>query len=201
MRIASTTISEAKMKTWLAESVVPWPTSAKPAQTRPLDQLGQDQPARPQVDVDLGPRRRQEAAAELEQHNLREDHQQQPDDRLADRRPEHRGEREDDGQQLDGGDGAELVAHEHRQQLVLELGLDCRALHQPLARLAQGLSAPLLVRLSPGPPEWPPAVDRGRWLQANSYPNGTDGSVCPQPAPQPVISRKPNPVRPMVNLG
>ena len=67
---------------------------------------------------------------------LHGDDDRQPGGSLQHRRPEHRGERKDDGEQRQGDTRGKLVAHEHRQQLVLELRLQRGALGEAGAQLA-----------------------------------------------------------------
>ena len=79
MRMASTTISDAKMKT--CEEASPVAPSADQREAGPgdaVDRLGEHQAAAPDFDVDLAARRRDEAAAQLEQHDFGGDDQSQP---------------------------------------------------------------------------------------------------------------------------
>ncbi len=140
VRMASTTMSVAKMKTceekmssFGAPSVSPTPMSAKPASATPLNSSSEHEAPPPLPDVHLRRRHRQEAAALIEQHHLGADDDDQPHDRVEGRRPEHAGDGEQRVERRHGHRRAELVAHEHRQQLVLELRLDGRAGGEPRA--------------------------------------------------------------------
>ncbi len=127
MRIASSTMSEASMKTWLAASAAPKPTTAMPPQAMPLASSSQMNMSPPLVRRCTSPRGSgQEVAAGRDHEELDGDDRRQPRRGLHHRRPEHRGQREDDGEQREGDARGQLVAHEHRQQLVLEFGLDAR---------------------------------------------------------------------------
>ena len=65
----------------------------------------------------------QEAVAGGDHEELHGDDGRQPGRGLQHGRPEHRGQREDDGKQRDGDARRKLVPDEHRQELVLELRL------------------------------------------------------------------------------
>ena len=137
MRMASRTISEASMKTCEAASATPSPTTAMPPQVMPLDQLEPDEFGAPLVDVHLAARQRQELAAGGDHEELGRDDGGEPRGGLDHRRPEHRRQREDDGQQRQGDARGQLVAHEHGQQLVLELRLQDGVVRELGADLAQ----------------------------------------------------------------
>lgn len=88
-----------------------------------VDGLDADQRRLPAADVDIGAREARKAVAHTHLHGAGEEDGSGPQHRLTGWRPEHRGECDDDGEQRDRQRRAELVAHEHRQQLVLELRL------------------------------------------------------------------------------
>ena len=159
MRMASRTMSEARMKTWLAASAAPRPTTAMPPQAMPLASSSQMNVRAPLVDVAPRCAAGQELAAGRDHEELHGDDGRQPRGGLQHGRPEHRGQREDDGQQREGDARGQLVAHEHRQQLVLELRLQVGALREARAQLAH-----LRLHRAPAGP-WRAVGGSGlRWL-------------------------------------
>ena len=137
MRIASSTISEASMKTWLAASAAPSPTTAMPPQAHAVRQLEPDERAPPVADVDLC---RAAAARNLRQaaimKNLMEmtiaSHAEACSTGAQNIEASEKMTREQRQRDARG----ELVAREHGQQLVFELRLDAGALRKPRAHLA-----------------------------------------------------------------
>ena len=126
MRIASRTMSEVRMKTWLAASAVlqahhghaaPGDAAASSSQTNLSRQLSTRTSPR-------GCARNLRQAAIMK--NFMEMTVASQAEACMHGRPEHRGEREDDGEQREGDARRQLVLHEHRQQLVLELRLQAR---------------------------------------------------------------------------
>ena len=137
MRMASSTMSEASMNTWLAASAAPRPTTAMPPQVMPLASSSQMNMRRhcPTFAWLRGSARKLRQAAIMK--NLTQMTVASHADACDDRRPEHRGQREDDGEQRKGDARGKLVARVHREQLVFEFGLDARSLRQARAHLAQ----------------------------------------------------------------
>ena len=99
-----------------------------------VQQLDDDEAAAPHADVDLPRRQREEAAPLIEQHDFGADDDAEPHDGVEGWSPEHRRDGKQRIERRHGDGGAELVLHEHCQQLVLELGLDAGAGSKPRAR-------------------------------------------------------------------
>ena len=99
-----------------------------------IQQLDDDEAAAPQADVDLTRRQREEAAPLIEQDNLGADDDAEPHDGVECGSPEHRRDGKQRIKRRHGDGGAELVLHEHRQKLVLELRLYAGAGSEPRAR-------------------------------------------------------------------
>src|SRR5262249_46917973 len=124
------------------------PHESEASERHAVQQLDHDETAPPQTDVHLRRRERQKAASLVEQHDLGGDDDDEPHDSVEGRRPEHGGDGE---QRIECGHGdsrAELVAHEHRQQLVLELRLDAGSGGEPGARRLEILGGAAL-RVTP----------------------------------------------------
>ena len=136
MRIASSTMSEVRMKTWLAASALPEAHHGHAAPGDAAAELEPDERVAPGVDAHLAARLRQEALAGGDHEELHGDDGREPRRGLQHGRPEHRGQREDDGEQRQRDARGQLVADEHRQELVLELRLQHRALGEAGAQLA-----------------------------------------------------------------
>ena len=110
------------------------PHESEAGKRHAVQQLDDDETAAPEADVDLCGGERQEAAALIEQHHLGADDDDQPHDGVEGRGPEHRCDGKERVKRRHGHGGAELVAHEHRQELVLKLGLDAGAGREPRTR-------------------------------------------------------------------
>ena len=108
---------------------------AAPGET--VGQLQPDEHAPPLPDVHLIARQREKVAAGRDHEELDANDRRQPRRRLDHRRPEHRGQREDDGEQGKRDARGQLVARIHGEQFVFEFGLDARPLRQARAHLAQ----------------------------------------------------------------
>ena len=144
VRMASTTMSVAKMKTCEekmssagAPSVSPTPMSAKQARATPFNSSSSTKRRRHCRTFTCAGGDRQKAPRLIEQHDFGADDDDQPYDRIEGRRPEHAGDGEQRVERRHGHSRAELVAHEHCQQLVFELRLDRCAGGQPRASFLQ----------------------------------------------------------------
>ncbi len=116
------------------------------------EQLGEHEAAAPGAHVHLRPRHQQEAAPLVEQHDLGADDDDQPDDGIDGRRPEHAGQSEQCIKRRHGDGGTELVAHEHGEKLVLELRLQRRAGGEARARFLEVVGGTCTRVLTAAPP-------------------------------------------------
>ena len=147
-----------------------------------VHQLGDEEAASPEADVDLRRRQRQEAACLVEQNHLGADDDHEPHDRIEHGRPEHGGDREERIERRHGDGGAELAAREHRQQLVLELRLEARAGGQARARrLEVGGGALSRVAQTAKPRNLLADGTAVHFVRRQSSPGGRGGNRNPSP--------------------